>query len=216
MIEGANPFIVEEILAKILSSLPYADKVNLRQVSLFWKKILENISIYPLLNTNTILNAKQYLRLHDHNSQLTGYKKLISNYASLHPSDDSLNSLIIRFKCKWVEETPTGWKDVEPVTEMLIPIGDVLLFASKFGKHDVQYVDMSKPEERPLRHQFITTYLNLPNTVKHPRSIFLAEQSCQSLARLNESLKRYTDDTHKSLIPEIESIISERKKLRSS
>ncbi|MBI2791680.1 MAG: hypothetical protein HYX61_06960 [Gammaproteobacteria bacterium] len=215
MIEGANPFRTEDTLVKILSSLPYASKVGLRQVCLLWKKILENISTYPLLNTNTILNAKQYLRLNDHNPQLTGYKKLITNYASLHPSDYSLNSLIIRFKCKWVEESPTGWKDVEPVTEILIPIGDVLLFASKFGKHDVQYVDMSKPEERPQRHQFITTYLNLPNTVKHPRSIFLAEQSCQSLARLKESLERYTDDAYKSLIPEIESILSERKKLQS-
>lgn len=215
MIEGANPFATEETLAHMLSSLPYASKVCLRQVCLFWKRTLEKFSTYPLLNTNTISNAKEYLRLNDDDPQLTGYEKLITNYATLHPSDYSLDSLIIRFKCKWVEETPTGWKDVEPITEQLIPVGDVLLFASKFGKHDVQYLDMSKPEQRPQRHQFITTYLHLPNSATHPRSIFLAEQSCQSLARLKESLQRYTDDAYKSLIPEIESILIERKKLQS-
>ena len=211
MIKGTNPVVTEDLLVNIFSSLPYATKVGFRQVCTLWKKILENTSLYPLLNKNTIFNAQQYLRANDHNPQLTRYKKLISHYASLHPSDNSSHSLIIRFKCKWVEETEKGWQDAEPVTEALIPVNDVLLFASKFGKHDVQYMSFSNREQR---HQFISTYLNLPNTAKHPRSIFLDQQSYQSLMRLKESLTRYTEVAYTSLIPEIESVI-EKKKLKS-
>ncbi|MBN9287935.1 MAG: hypothetical protein BGO43_00305 [Gammaproteobacteria bacterium 39-13] len=210
MLDGVNdnnPLHIKELLKLILLQLPYAEKVRLRQVRKSWKEILEQISPVPLLNTASVKNAAEYMRINDSHPEHTGIEKLVTNYATLHPSEDSLDSLIIKFKCKWVNETDLGWQDDEPPTQDLISANTILSFATKLGKLDIEYDSL---EHRDQRHLFITTYLALPHTTTHPRWQFLNKQSVASLTRLCQSLKRYTDDHYKALIPEIEDVMKAR------
>ena len=214
MLHGTSPTddrlqaLPQEMLTHIILQLPYALQLKLRVIAKYWKNSIESNSALPLLNRAVVESALNYTSSKSANFEEINIQALNQNYASLHLSPTSLDSLVMKFQSKngYVNEEGI-FEYYPPAPEITIPVDKVFLLALKKGHLTEQYDSFVSRDER---HHFITHYMALPNHPNHPRWKFLNKQSKASLQRLKESLGRYTDPAYRSLSQEVDAALLAR------